>query len=57
MMAIMDIIVAVKQVYLPRKLLCCHWQKIVKQELLTPENVNSSQLLVEFVLLNLKFSV
>ena len=52
MMAIMDISVAVIQVYSPRKLFCCHWQMIVKQE-----NVSSSQLLVEFVLLNLKFSV
>jgi hypothetical protein len=58
MMAIMDISVAVIQVYLPRKLFCCHWQMIVKQELLTlPENMSLSQLLLEFALLNLKFSV
>ena len=58
MMAIMDISVAVIQVYVSHKLLCCHWQMIVKQELLTlPENVNSSQVLLEFVFLNLKFSV
>jgi hypothetical protein len=47
-MAIMDISVAVIQVYISRKLLCCYWQMIVKQELLTiPEQVNSTQVLVE----------
>jgi len=57
-MAIMDMSVAVMQVFFPHKLLCCYWQMIVKQELLTlPENVSSSQILVEFILLNLKFSV
>ena len=58
MMAIMDISVAVIQVYASHKLLCCYWQMIVKKELLTLlEHVSSSQVLVEFKFLNLKFSV
>ena len=57
MMAIMDISVAVMQVYVSHKLLCCHWHMTVKQELLTPpEHVSPSQILVEYVLINLKFS-
>jgi hypothetical protein len=57
-MVIMDISVAVIQVYVSRKLLCCHWQMIVKPELVTLlEHVRSSQVLVEFTLLNLKFFV
>ena len=58
MMAIIDISVAVIQVYVSHKFLCCYWQMIVKKELLTlPEHVSSSQVLVEFKFLNLKFSV
>ena len=58
MMAIMDITVAVIQMYVSDKLLCCYWQMIVKKELLTLlEHVSSSQVLVEFKFLNLKFSV
>ena len=55
-MDIMDISVAVIQVYVSHKLLCCYWQMIVKNELLTlPEHVSSFQVLVEFKFLNLNF--
>ena len=58
MMAIMVISVAVIQVYVSHKLLCCYWQMAVKKELLTlMEHVSSFQVLVEFKFLNLKFSV